>query len=205
MAKTASTSPRPVPCNRRLRSLLATLGCSVVAAIAAAPASAAGLPSSSPCADEFSQPFTAWGDSNFYKLVSGGDFESGTEGWDLSDGASLISATTQFGGESVLSLDPGASALTPPICIDGSEDWSRMLTRSDGRISAVLVEVVTERGHELLVGIVRGDSEWDASRRFLVPPFALRGDQTTFQYRFTAIGFRGTELDSVYVDPRAKH
>lgn len=206
MATSAKTSPRSARLNRSLRSLLAAAGCSLVALIAAAPASAASLlPSSEPCGDEFTQPFTPWGDDNLYKLVPGGDFESGAEGWDLNRRADLVPGTTQFGGETVLSLDPGGSALTPPICIDGSEDFSRMLTRSDGRVSAVVVTVVTERGLELPVGAVRGDDEWDASRRFLVPPYALFGNQTTFQYRFTAVGFRGTEIDSVYVDPRHKH
>jgi hypothetical protein len=206
MATYSKSSPRSVRLNRSLRSLLAAAGCSLVALVAAAPASALSVaPSGEPCDDAFSQPFAAWGDDNLYKLVPGGDFESGADGWELDGGASLVPGSAQFGGETVLSLEPGASALTPAICIDGSEDFSRMLTRSEERKSRVLVTVVTERGLELPVGVVRGDDEWDASRRFLVPPYALLGDQTTFQYRFTAVGSRGTEIDSVYVDPRHKH
>ena len=206
MAITASTSPRPARRYRSLRSVLATAALSIAALAAAAPASAMSVaPAGSPCNDVFTQPFTGWGDENFYKLVPGGDFESGAEGWQLNRKASLVSGSTPFGGDTVLSLAPGGTAVTPPICIDGSEDYSRMLTRSDGLLTSVLVEVITERGVTVPIGLVRGDDEWDASRRFLVPPLALFGNQATFQYRFTAVGFRGTEIDSVYVDPRAKH
>lgn len=205
MTGSANDPTRPVHRNRRLRSLLAVAGCSLAGLIGAAPAAAVGLPTDEACEAEFTQPFAPWGDDALYKLVDGGDFETGAEGWQLSEGATLVPGTAQFGGETVLSLEPGATAVTPDICIDGTEDFSRMLSRSDGHISGVRVEVLTERGLRLPVGVVRGDSDWDASRRFLVPPFALTGDQTTFRYRFTALGFRGTEIDSVYVDPRRKH
>lgn len=199
----------PIPSARRplgIRSLLAAAAVSIGALAAAAPASAMSVaPSGTPCNEPLSQPFLDYGDDNFFKLAPGGDFESGAADWQLDDEASLVSGATPFGGETVLSLEPGGSAVTPPICIDGSEDYSRMLTRADGRHSSVRVEAITERGTTVPVGIVRGDDEWDASRRFLVPPLALLGDQTTFRYRFTAVGTTGTELDSVYVDPRAKH
>jgi hypothetical protein len=199
----------PTPAARRtrgLRSLLAAAAVSIGALAAAAPASAVSVAASgAPCDEALSQPFAAYGDDNLFKLVPGGDFESGAADWQLNEKASLVSGVTPFGGQTVLSLDPGGSAVTPPICIDGSEDYSRMLTRADGRRSSVFVEAITERGATVPVGTVRGDSEWDASRRFLVPPLALFGNQTTFRYRFTAVGTAGTELDSVYVDPRAKH
>lgn len=191
---------------RALRTVLAAVAASLVALAAAAPASAMSVaPSGTPCNEPFSQPFAPWGDDNFFKLVPGGDFETGAADWRLNSKATLVAGETPLGGDTVLSLEPGGSAVTPAICIDGSEDYSRMLTRSAGRHSSVWVEVITERGVTLPVGMVRGDDEWDASRRFAVPPFALLGDQTTFRYRFTAVGAQGTELDSVYVDPRAKH
>jgi hypothetical protein len=199
----------PTPTARRprcLRSLLAAAAISIGALAAAAPASAISVaPSGTTCNEPLSQPFVDYGDDNFFKLAPGGDFESGATDWLLNDKASLVSGTSPFGGETVLSLEPGGSAVTPPICIDGSEDYSRMLTRADGRRSSVFVEAITERGATVPVGVVRGDDEWDASRRILVPPTALFGNQTTFRYRFTAVGTTGTELDSVYVDPRAKH
>jgi hypothetical protein len=190
---------------RRIRSLLAVAAVSIGALAAATPASAMSVAASGTCNEPLSQPFVDYGDDNFFKLAPGGDFESGATDWQLNDKASLVSGASPFGGETVLSLEPGGSAVTPPICIDGSEDYSRMLTRADGRRSSVFVEAITERGATVPVGMVRGDDEWDASRRILVPPAALFGNQTTFRYRFTAVGTTGTELDSVYVDPRAKH
>src|SRR4051812_21194774 len=45
----------------------------------------------------FSQPFTALGDSNYYTLVEGSEFNSSSEGWQLIGGAHVLSATRPDG------------------------------------------------------------------------------------------------------------
>src|SRR5690349_24794668 len=38
----------------------------------------------------FSRPFEAFGDSNYYTLVDGSEFEEGPEGWELANGAEVV-------------------------------------------------------------------------------------------------------------------
>ena len=45
----------------------------------------------------FSQPFAALGDLNTYTLVPGGEFNSASEGWELSGGAQIIQTTLPSG------------------------------------------------------------------------------------------------------------
>lgn len=102
----------------------------------------------------------------------------------------------------------GSSATTAPICIDGSEPHARLLARTDGdflRAGRVVVEAISPLGISIPVGIVRGDEDWDISRRFAAPTWWVARDGIdTFRYRFTAVGLNDTLIDNVYVDPKAR-
>lgn len=197
--------------SRSGKKLTILLGCGAVCAAFAAPANA-GLLSGAvqtvtlkdSCGESMSQVFKPWLDLAHYKLAPGGDFESSGSRWQL-DGARRVDGSSPLGGNKVLSLEPGDSALSPPICIDGSEAVSRMLTRSEGLAGSVAVSVVGESGVELPVGALDALSVWKPSLHFAVPPAALSGGKTTFRYRFTALGPAPVLIDSVYVDPRARH
>lgn len=179
-----------------------------IAAIAPAASKASDGSSATQCAGELSNPFLPWGDTEPYRLAPGGDFEGSTDDWTFSGDAELVDDSGPLGGASALSLGRKASALSAPICLDGSESFSRMFARSEdtkGRFSLVKVEAVMPSGRDIPVGVLHSGDEWDATDRFLVPRWwALMGIDS-FQYRFTAIGNGTTVLDDLYVDPRRRN
>ena len=160
------------------------------------------------CDDPLSDVFAPWGDNDLYRLAPGGDFESAGAGWRLSGGASVVAGESPLGGSAVLSLPSGSSAVSAPICIEGTEPHARMFVRTDGnffRAGRVLVEAVSPLGATVPVGIIRGDEDWNLSRRFAAPSWWVRRDGIeTFRYRLTAVGANDSVLDGLYVDPRAR-
>lgn len=203
------TTARPVHRNR-LRSVLVAVIASVLAIAAAAPAASEAASegvSGAQCPGELTQPFLPWGDDDPYRLTPGGDFETGAEGWELSEGAELISDSGPLGGDTALSLDKKASAVSAPICIDGSEDHSRMFSRGEDRekFSLVKVDVISPDGRDHPIGMIRSGDEWEPTTRLLVPRWWSSTGIDSFQYRFTAIGRGTTVLDDLYIDPRRRN
>jgi hypothetical protein len=184
---------------------VALLACASVAAVGPTAASAAGV-DPTPCAGEVSNPFLPWGDSDGYRLAPDGDFSSAPSQWELGNGAELVESDSPLSGGTALELEKKESALTAPICMDGTEPHSRLLsTSTSGRSTNVLVRAVLESGHEIPVQLVRSGSDWDVSSRIAVPSFLAYAGQDSFQYRFTAIGKGTTVIDDLYIDPRARH
>src|SRR5271165_7594363 len=120
-----------------LASTLAGLTFAAVASgLPVASAQAAGAPR---CESQtLSQPFLKWGDSNYYSLVAGGDFESASSAWTLSGGAKRVAgsepydATGRLGGFS-LALPPGAAAQSPFTCVEPNDRTFRLFARSEGK------------------------------------------------------------------------
>ena len=198
-------SPGHSPVRSHRNRLLAGLAC-VCAVAAFGPASASASSSSSEsCLGDLTTPFDSWGDTDNYRLAPDGDFQSGND-WTLSRGAALVDDSSPLSGGTALQLGRRDSALSPPICIDGTESFSRTMVHSagGGRLSGVLVEAVSSTGRDLPVGLIQGDDEWAPSSRFLAPRWLAYQGNDTFQYRFTAFGRGTTTLDDVYVDPRAR-
>lgn len=193
--------------NRAPKALIAGLAC-VCAAAAFGPATASASASSAgseACLGDLTTPFAAWGDSESYRLAPDGDFATG-EDWTLARGAELVQDGSPLSGGTALSLSKKESALSPPICIDGTESFSRTMVRSEDtkRASGVLVEAVSSTGRELPVGYIQGGDDWAPSSRFLAPRWLASMGNSTFQYRFTALGKGTTIIDDVYVDPRSR-
>jgi hypothetical protein len=79
------------------------------------------------CETQISQPFAPWGDRANYVLMPGGSFEPGDAAWKLSGGAKIVRGNEIFYVRSKtdaysLSLPPGSSATTPPMCF-AFGDW----------------------------------------------------------------------------------
>ena len=205
----------PVP---RLRvrfggTLVAVLATAASVAAFGSAAAAAAKPASkseaTPCTGALSTTFSPWGDSAQYRLAPDGDFSVTPSAWTLSDGAELVADDSPLSGGTALKLDYRASALSAPICLDGTESFSRVLTRSEGdrrnNHSGVLVEAVAPDGRTFAVGSVQSDDGWDPSGRFSAPRSLTVSGVDSFQYRFTSIGKGTTFIDDLYVDPRARH
>ncbi len=99
-----------------------------------APSSAAAAKPGSSCQDQqFSHPFSLYpgGKTHWYTLVPGeapNDFTGA--GWTLSGGAQVASDQLAGGATgSVLSLPPGSSAVSPPMCVSSWYKDARMLAR----------------------------------------------------------------------------
>ena len=129
-----SASPR---FSRRRLSLVGLLGGLALALLPAASAQATGLISTDACDNAaLTQPFQAWGDSNSYKLVPGGDFEGSLAGWTLSGGAKRVAGSETYdatgsGGSSSIYLPAGASIQSPFTCVDFAYPTFRFFAKNN--------------------------------------------------------------------------
>lgn len=210
------SSPLLRPLHRRACSLglaCAAAGLSV-ATLPATPAQAA-LISTGACNEAaLSQPFTAWGDSNLYELVPGGNFEGSLAGWTLSGGAQRVSGSEPFGatgsvGAYSLSLPSASSAQTPFTCVNASYPSFRFFARNESLLSTVVVQVVyqTALGTVALpLGAVALSAKWQPTLPMLTGSVlggALSGGTGEVALRFTALT-GSSRIDDVFIDPRMR-
>jgi hypothetical protein len=186
----------------------------LVGACFAAPAQAA-LISTGACNEaSLSQPFLRWGDSSYYELVPGGNFEGSLSGWTLSGGAERVAGSEPYGvtgsvGAYSMALPTGASAQSPFTCVDAGYPTFRFFARNDSLASTVLVQVVykTVLGSVALpLGVVALSGDWQPTLPMLtgsVVTGLLSGGTAQAALRFTALT-GSSEIDDVFVDPRMK-
>src|SRR3954465_4057762 len=104
------------------KSALTLAATAALALVPAAGASAALIDTSDCDGAALSQPFAQWGDSNFYKLVPGGDFEGSQAGWTLAGGAKKVAGSESYratgeAGIYSVSIPAGGSVTTPATCV----------------------------------------------------------------------------------------
>lgn len=161
-----------------------------------------------------SQPFTQWGDSNYYSLVAGGSFESSTSAWTLSGGAQRAAGSEPYAvtgslGAWSLALPAGATAQSPFTCVEPNDRTFRLFARSEGASSKFVASVVYETGIgniTIPVGIVSATSTWQPTAAFhtgvLIGALLSEGS-VHVALRFTAL--TGTSrIDDVFLDPRMR-
>jgi hypothetical protein len=207
--------------NIRVRAVLAAISsCALVGLIA--PAAQANLLSILPgsCGNQVeSQPFSRWGDSNRYTLVTGGTFEVGSLPWALLSGASVGSGNESYyvnasSDQRALSLPSASSATSPPVCASIYHPTLRLFVKNTGSASSRLrVEALYPAllgGVQLArLGDLSGTSTWQPSPALslgatnLLATLSLQ--RTVIAYRFTPEDTSGRWLiDDVYVDPRMR-
>lgn len=203
--------------SRRRLPLVGLLGGLALALLPAASAQATGLINTDACDNAtLSQPFAPWGDSNFYKLVPGGDFEGSLSGWTLAGGAARMAGSEQFGatgsvGNSSISLPAGASIQSPYTCVDFAYPTFRFFARNNSLLSTVAVSIVYKE--PLLgpvavpIGVVALNGSWAPSAPMLTLSAAqgvvnslLMGGTPQVALRFTALT-GSSQIDDVYIDP----
>ena len=154
-----------------------------------------------------------------YVLAPGGAFEGAvTDGWQLRNGAKLASGGRNSLG--ALSLPPGASAVTPAMCIDLTYPHMRFYFRVMGSAAAAKlgVEVVYPDVRTPMFEEIKqfdgklgtsAASGWRLSDDVDLKPDL--GGQTNVTrrvaLRFTSLGnMRGGDarIDDVYIDPRRR-
>jgi hypothetical protein len=201
--------------SRRVISLAAVISSlGVSGALSAAPAQAALISTNTCDSSTLTTPFAKWGDTNAYKLVTGGSFESGTSGWTLSGGAKVVSGSEPYNatgsaGKSSLYLPAGSSVTTPYTCVNAAYPSLRFFAKNNGLLSTVAV-TLSYKGLLGLIPIPAGvatlSSTWAPTPPMLTLsaiPGLLSGGTTSVSIRFTAL-LGSSQIDDVFVDPRMR-
>lgn len=187
----------------------------VVAAISLAALLISAVSASACSYSGAAQVFSPWGDRHSYVLAPDGGFEAGGQGWALSGGASAVAGNESYylNGASdsrSLSLSPGSSAVSPPICMSLDTPLFRMFARNGGDPSSRLrVEAIYK-----LLGLVRAK---DVSRVAAGTSWAPTQQMSTvltlstivgtlipssIQIRIAPLDGRGAwQVDDLYIDP----
>jgi hypothetical protein len=207
---TISMKPTPI---KAIVGLACTAGVLIVAAIAGPASAGAALINSGSCpAATLIHPFAPWGDSTSYEAVPGGSFEGSLAGWSLAGGATRTTGSEPYGvtgkvGQSSLLLPAGASAQSPPMCVDASHPTFRFFARNNSLLSTVAVQVVypTLLGPVALpLGAAALSFTWRPTLPMLTGSLVgalLAGGTTQLSLRFTAL-LGASQIDDVYLDPR---
>jgi len=177
----------------------------------------AGLPATSSAAlittgacdnSTLSQPFAKYGDSNQYKLVSGGNFEGSLSGWTLSGGARVVSGGNPNGSSGhSLYLPAGASVTTPFTCVNAAYPSFRLFAKNDTLLSAIVPQVVYKLpllgNLALPIGAGALSPNWSPTLPLLtasVVTGVLSGGTAEVALKFTAL-LGPSHVDDIYVDP----
>jgi len=184
-----------------------------LATTAAAPAGAALL---NGCPDQsMSRPFLRWLDPVSYVLAPNGGFESGSAGWQLTGGATVVSGNESFNlsgpGSHSLYLPSGSSATSPAMCVETLDVFARYVARNKGLVvlSTLKLDAIVRdsTGHTFVLpaGVNTGGSSWAPS----LPAVALlnvlgllNDGRVTVSFRFQPVGLGAKwQIDDLYVDP----
>jgi hypothetical protein len=200
---------------------LVVAGSMVLAANAAAQEPETTAASSQTCSDPtLEQPFSALGDNRDYVLAPGGAFDDPTaHGWTLEGGAAVVETTDPFAfgdnnDSQSLALPPGASAISPTMCVDLHYPTMRFIGMQTAAKSAGLdVEVFYPNAPKAMQEWDRtshlqakSTDGWEVTRDVKVRP---EWGGTTPGWRLVALRFTADTtgswlIDDVFVDPRMK-
>jgi hypothetical protein len=184
-----------------LAAALATLAAGAVSVPSAQASLFSLLPGS--CSAPESQPFTAYGDYNYYVQVPGGDFQADGTPWTLTGGANVSSGS--------LSLPSGSSATSPAACTSIYQPTLRLFVRNTGSASSRLKVQALYPGllgsvQTTTLGYLSGTSSWAPSPAMsllvnnLLATVSLT--QTAIAFRFIPADNAGNwSIDNVYLDP----
>lgn len=162
----------------------------------------------------FAQPFEELGDSNYYTLVAGSQFNQPGEGWQLSGGARIVEATRPDGSTGgVLDLPHGAFAVSPPECVTLQYPTARTWVEGIGGYGGVTVSVVYYAANgrpissQSSVGQVatHGSRGWELSSAFDVNPQLGGAEEGVREARFVYSTYgrdASFHVYGLYVDPR---
>ena len=149
-----------------------------------------------------STPFAPWADPSSYELAPGGDFESAD--WSLTGRAAVVNGSDPFAatgtlGDSSLSLPAGASAQSPPTCVDAAYPTVRLFATGTGTMAVGVVYdgVYIPAGVALVLG------GWQPTPVMLTSsavPAALSGGTTDVSLVLTTLT-GNLRIDDVFIDP----
>lgn len=194
---------------RALRVLCLSAGASLTSLALLGTSTALASEASGRCEGQaFSQPFAQLGDFNYYTLAPGSQFNSGEEGWQLSGGARVVSASSPLGEGGALEMPGGSEAISPPMCVTLLYPTARMFVRrleGDGNLR-VSVSYANLKKPRRVAGLHGKMGQWTLSESFEVRPQLGGETEEAREVRFTLLSTGGNEptyqVDGLYVDPR---
>ena len=146
--------------------------------------------------------FLPWLDAAWYEAAPNGGLEDGGAGWTLAGGAAVVDGNNPYQpGANALSLPAGASATTPPMCVDLAHPTVRFFARGGSGPLAVTAVFRDALGNEdeLPLGTALASPVWAPSA--VMPVLGnLLSDEVSF--RFSSLG--AWRIDDVFVDPYSK-
>jgi hypothetical protein len=182
--------------------IFAALGAAGAIALPVSAAQAGVIDLSACNIESLSQPFAPWLDESWYELAPGGDFE--TSSWTLQGGAQRVPGSEPFAatgtlGSWSLSLPAGASAQSPPTCVDAAYPTIRFFASGTGllAVSVVYGNLTLPAGVAVLAG------GWAPTPPMLTDSalVALSTDGSAqVSVRITAL-LGDVRVDDVFVDP----
>ena len=168
------------------------------------------------CNSTGTQIFSAWGDYASYFLAPNGGLESGTTGWSVGGGASVVYGNQPYfrSGSHSLSLPSGSTATSPTTCIGSGDLFVRMFGSDQGGTDSGLhVRVVWYGLLNKVLGITdfntygpgQGWSPTDklssSGGSLAIPLLPILGS-TSARVQLTPIGSGSRWLiDDLYIDP----
>jgi hypothetical protein len=160
------------------------------------------------------QVFSPWKDKAYYQLAPEGGLEAGASGWTLEGGAMLVTDQDhrfpeEEMEETAVALPFGASATSPPVCVDETTPSFRFMARNVGDKGAKLRVTITYENTKKVTKAKNSDihtdeNEWE-------PTQSLKLETGDEGERVARITFTGKDpksdylVDDVYVDPFARH
>lgn len=149
-----------------------------------------------------SRPYSRWLDLAEYELAPGGDFESAA--WTMTGGARLVDGSEPYAvtgslGSSSLSLPGGASATSPPTCVDVADPSIRFFVEGTGSVAVNLVQ----GGSVVPAGVVAAGGAWAPTPVMLTgSPVLAASSGGTAQVEVSLSNVSGSpRVDDVFVDP----
>jgi hypothetical protein len=165
-----------------------------------------------------SQPFKAFGDSDYYTLAPGATFESGAAAWTLNANTKAAGNESFFLNGSTdttsLQIKAGGQVVSPAFCVDGTMPTLRFVARkatsASGQLKVELLYADPAGNYRpvpagtLTSGTGNTYGAWKPTpvlKLYTALPMAV-SKGTTVKLRLTADKGGDWLADDVYVDPR---
>ena len=159
--------------------------------------------------------FSPWGDRHAYVLAPDGGFEGGGVNWTLSRGASVVAGNESYylndaSDSRSLSLPPGSSAVSPPICMSLDTPIFRMFALNTADPGSRLRVEATYRLLGLIrtkaVSTVAAGASWAPTQQMstVLTLSTIIGTliPSSIQIRITPLDSKGAwQVDDLYIDP----
>lgn len=180
------------------------------AALTLAPGALAKDPPAWTCDAPATTIFAPLKDDAHYQLVDDGTFENGAASWELSGGAQVVRdldlGLPWLGApdEHALEIGPGATALSPPICVTEASETFRFLSaaaRAGDDDDNLKVEVIYLRKKTKEFKVKSPNLRGAASKKLKLSTGEFKQDSTV-RLRFSTLEGATVRVDDVYMDPR---